>query len=222
MNENLNRVIRYISDDGLELLLNFVTFEDKFILRAIPKCEQRVFLREKMWAYYDRVMDNSFLQHIYGVFKLTIKGQDYRLSLVENNPEGYVSRGSINLSSKSSGADQLYFIGDVGLEDKFYLDIDLKKDFRQTLKKDLEYLEKAKIQSCKIFIDVLVEPPSGNRKVYSGIYKDRPAFLSVRIFDVIYTEFNEKSTKIRTSGIEMVIDLATLAKAESLIKAHIS
>jgi hypothetical protein len=217
VSENLYSIISYIAEKDSELLLNFVTFDSKFILKAVSKREQRVFLREKLEEYYDRVIDSSFIQHIYGCFKVNVKGQYYRLNLCENNPIGCVIRESISVSS-TSGIVEV----EENLEDKFYIDLDLKEDFRNTLDKDLEYLARAGIYSCKIFIDILNQVPDGNRKVYSGIYRSTRAYLSVRIFDIVYTRFHEKSKNVRSSGIEMFVTKSTMSRIESIINAYIN
>lgn len=202
-------------------MLNFVTFDDRFVVKAISRNQQRVFLRDKLSGYYKRVMDNSFLQHIYGMVKLTIKGQNYRLMILENNPIALISRDSIPVSFKNNGIDLDYILQRVNLKDKFSLDIDLKADFRETLEKDLEYLSKSKVRSCKIVIDILKEPPIGNWRPYSGIYQGRHSYLSVRIVDIYYTRDNTRLRTLSSSGIQIKIDEETISNLRSTIDTYI-
>jgi hypothetical protein len=219
--ENLQRIIRYISEEGSDLLLNFVTFDDKFVVKAISKKEQKIFLKEKLEGYYDRVMDNSFLQHIYGIFKLTIKGQDYSIAILENNPAGFISRGSISVSSTGSGIELVHFAGEPDEHNKFFLDQDSTAHFKETLKKDLEYLNTSNIHYCKIFIDILGEPHQGSREVYTGIYQGKMSYLSVRIYDVFYTGVCLKSKRLLSNGVQNQFNQGSLSKIESMLETYI-
>jgi hypothetical protein len=166
-------------------------------------------------------MNNSFLQHIYGVVKLTIKGQNYSLMIIENNPVVFISSQTIIASVKNNGID----IDCIGEEevwtDKFSLDIDLKADFQETLQKDLEYLIKSRAHSCKIVVDISKDPPASNRKAYSGIYQGSHSFLSVRIFDIAYTSDNTRSKRLDPSESKISVDHETLSCLKSKIDTYI-
>lgn len=202
-------------------MLNFVTFDNRFVVKAITKKQQKAFLRERLCAYYNRVMNNSFLQHIYGVVKLTIKGQNYSLMILENNPALSISSETITVSVKNSAIDVDCIAYEEVFKDKFSLDIDLKAEFQETLGKDLEYLSKSKAHSWKIVIDILKDRPPGNRRAYSGIYQGIHSFLSVRIYDIAYTYDNTRSKRLSSSGGQISVDHEALLSLKSKIDNYI-
>lgn len=201
-------------------MLNFVTYDKKCIVKSIKKREQRLFLKEKLSAYYERVMDESLLQHIYGIFKLSIKGKIYRLMIVENNPIIFLYRSFISIHSETLDQDDR--ITASFIDDQFILDEEERIRFDRVLNLDIGYLRTSQMQSCRIFIDIFEDPPRDKHKhLYSGIYQDQRGYLCLSISDVSYSSKQSKYNDIFKSSIELSVTFNNLHGIESRIRKYI-
>lgn len=177
-------------------MIHFVTFDDKFIVKTITKEEQKIFISEKLQSYYDRVTTQSHLQHIYGIFKMIIKGQIYRLMVIENSLYSYQYITSICISSDYSDHCSTVF------EHNFIMKTKQRERLDRVLDEDIQYLRIAKMQSAKVFIDILRDKPQDSRRiVYSGTYQNISCYMSMRITEVNYIKEKWDAKLLRRTSV---------------------
>lgn len=198
-------------------MLNFVSYDNKFIIKAITKQEQNLFLHDKISLYYDRVMNKSHIQHIYGIFKLIIKGQIYRLMLVENYSTKFIYRNSIDIYSGSYDEQSSSLI-----DNKFIMDESEKRRFEDILNEDIGYLRVSDMHTCRILIEIVGELIEYNtRNFYSGIYQGKHRYLIMSISNISYSSIKTKYKQLKRSSIELKVDTRNLNNIESRIRNYI-
>jgi hypothetical protein len=198
--------------------LDFITYDKKFIIKPIKKHEKRLFLDYKLERYFERVINESHLQHIYGIFKLTIKGKIYRLMIAENNYYGNVHSHSMSIHLGVIDHDQ---ICEGMLYDVFILDTEEKRRFGAALSQDIEYLYGNNGIKCKVLIDIVDECDESRNHLYKGIYKGKDCYISMIISDVSYSKKILKGDKTMKSMIEMNLAENTLEGIEEKIRKYI-
>lgn len=82
--QNRENLMEYIQQEKVDRDVLLITFNKKFILKRIRNRQHRAFMKHMVQKYHAKITDDSYLQHIYGIFKLTILGKQYRFLLLEN------------------------------------------------------------------------------------------------------------------------------------------
>jgi hypothetical protein len=212
-------IMKYISEDGSELMLNFVTFDSRFVVRSIRKREQQLFLREKLQGYLKRVMNDSLLQHIYGIFKLIIKGKIYRVMIIENSAFKYLHRNKISINSQVFESER---VSENLLDGAFVMDDEEKDKFDRVLNEDIEYLRSSKMIKCRVMIDILDKPiVDRGRKLFKGIYQNEMRYIAVKISDVSYSNKKSEYKDILRSSIELSVNTKNLNAIENKVRKYI-
>jgi len=124
----------------------FITHDCKYILRPVCKEENKYFLKHTLRHYHQRILANTFLQKIYGIYKLTYRGVQVRVMVQKNHhqclshlTEVYNIDDKISLRSKST-------IVPAGASSVFInMSSEERSRFFGILKLDLEFLKNAKI-----------------------------------------------------------------------------
>jgi hypothetical protein len=76
--------MEYIQQEKSHRDLILMSYNKKFMLKPIRNRQHRAFIKHMVQRYHAKVSDDSYLQHLYGLFKLTILGKQYRLALIDN------------------------------------------------------------------------------------------------------------------------------------------
>lgn len=76
--------MEYIQLEKSDRNLTLMSYNKKFMLKPIRNRQHRAFMKHMVQRYHSKVSEDSYLQHFYGLFKLTILGKQYRLVLIDN------------------------------------------------------------------------------------------------------------------------------------------
>ena len=157
----------------------------QFMIRAVTKEEHKTFTRRMVESYYYRVISGSFLEHIYAVFKFTLKGNVYRIVL-QHNPSNILQRpscikirGQKTRASKELMLRNLKVLSDASTNASVMAElhsetIHLKPEHnelvRDILSKDLELLKEFNIvyYDLKVYSSIYPTSPIQNRLIFSG------------------------------------------------------
>lgn len=140
--------------------INLFTADRRYILQSISQEEKKYFLEYMIEHYHKRVIKNSLIQHIYGIFKLIIRGQVFRYIILENPLHSLKDPVVINVewnhiysdaySIDSSNLTQLlrYLENTLGIE--VHLDSHEFENLSRALIADLDYINRMKLQNFSV------------------------------------------------------------------------
>lgn len=200
--ENIEEIINYIREDNSEISLNYVTSDKKYIVRAISKKGQRKFVKEMLKSYHERMTEGSLLQAIFCVFKLVIKGQIYRLMILENTQCELISGSEIVSMTHFASSFESFENASI----KIRMEEKDKKRIEYLLEKDKQYLLESGIQYCSLSIGNFSYNRQSARNMYDVIMYGKPRFVEFRITDYLC---NQNRNKARLSSMRnMLIDIS--------------
>jgi hypothetical protein len=171
----------------------FITDDKKYIVKTISRKQHQNFLKHMLRPYHNRVMEGSFLQRIYGLFKLTYKGEYVRVMVLENpvydkhiNSEPiYISR-FIQLITP--------FVDSLNPECRFLLSDDEGMRFNQIIEKDLCFLKS--LQIINFFILIIIKSCTSEHKLtFKGVFEQNDASLTVSISQIICKSSSKKAKR---------------------------
>jgi hypothetical protein len=154
----------------------FVSRSKQFMIVSISKRQMKFFIKTLLLGYYEKLKKGSFLQRIYGAFKLVIKGNIYRLLIMENpkyvldDPNITIIRGlytnrRVNITPVSNMISERLVTApdpnDISRNSKFMFSPENRRHILSVIYSDMKFLRKASA------IDYTIEIYSGD-KIASG------------------------------------------------------
>ena len=168
----------------------FITHNHKYIIKTISRKEHKIFFKYMLKPYHQRVIEGSFLQRIYGLFKLTYNGEYVRVMILKNI-----------FSDKNSDSEPKYvskyiqFINtldeSLNLERTFSLSDDERIRFYQMMDKDLYFLKSLQVVNFSILI-IIKNSTSEDQSTFKGVFGERNACLTVSISQFICRSSSKK------------------------------
>jgi hypothetical protein len=169
-------------------LFTIMSSSSQFMIRAVTEEEHKTFTRRMVESYYYRVISDSFLQHIYAVFKFTLKGNVYRIVLQDNpsyilqrpfciRVRGQKTKASTELILQnfkaSSDLDEASTNPSVITEfnsETIHLKPEHIDKVCDILSKDLELMKEFNIVNydLKVYSSIYPSKPIKNRLIFSG------------------------------------------------------
>lgn len=140
--------------------INLHTADRRFILQSISKEEKKYFLEYMVEQYHKRVTNSSLVQHIYGLFKLIIRGKVLRYIILENPLYSLIDPIVMNMewnqiypddySIDSSNLSTLlkYLENTLGIE--IHLNHDEFQNLSNDLIADLEFINNMKLKNFNV------------------------------------------------------------------------
>lgn len=214
----MNEIIKYISKERSELMLDFITYDKKFIIKSIKKHEKKLFLHHKLERYFERIMNESHLQNIYGIFKLRIKGKIYRLMIAENN---FYDNMHSNSMSMYLGVIDQDSMNEGMLEDVFVLNEQERGRFGTALSEDIEYLYGNNVMRFKVLIDIVEDYNKERNHLFKGVYRGKDCYVLMVISNVSYSKKQVKGERGMKSMIEWNLAENMLEGIEEKIRKYI-
>lgn len=183
-------------------LFTIMSSSSQFMIKAVTKEEHKTFTRRMVESYYYRVISGSFLQHIYAVFKFTLKGNVYRIVLQDNpsyilqRPNCIKIRGHKTQSSKDLMMRNFKAPSDLheastnpsviteSNSDTIHLKSEYIEQVCDILNKDLELLRQFNIVNydLKVYHSIYPSQPIQNRLIFSGEYGQASILLCISRF----------------------------------------
>ena len=168
----------------------FVTHDKKYIIKTISIQQHRTFLKEMLKSYHHRVVESSFLQRVYGLYKLTYNGQYVRVMVLKNTFFDQIIDSEPRYISNSirciNTLDEF-----LNLEPNFFLSHEEGARFNQIMDKDLCFLKSLQIINFSILI-IIKNSTSEDELAFKGIFKESNACLTVSISESIYAGSSKK------------------------------
>ena len=190
--DNRESIMKFISQDENKEDY-FVTHDKKYIIKTISRQEHKIFLKEILKPYHHRVIQVSFLQRVYGLYKLTYNGEYVRVMVFKNILFDQIIDSEPRYISNSikciNTLDEF-----LNLEPKFSLSHDEGASFNQIMDKDLCFLKSLQIINFSILI-IINNSTSEDELAFKGVFKESKACLTVSISDFICGSSSKKAKR---------------------------
>ena len=191
--------MRFISQDGNKED-NFITHDQKYIIKTLSIQEHKTFLKQILKPYHQRVIEGSFLQRIYGLYKLTYNGEYIRVMVIKNP---HIDQQLYSKASHVGRSIQSISSLDYSLNPEFLtLQEEEKARFYETVDKDLCFLRSLKLANFSILV-IITSCSSDDLFTFKAESEKYPVWLSV----VITHFFCRDSSKKRKRDQEEEEDL---------------
>jgi hypothetical protein len=156
----------------------FITHDQKYIIKTISRKEHQTFLKEILKPYHKRVIEGSFLQRIYGFYKLTYNGEYVRVMVLKNphidqqvhTKPSYVGKSVQSISSLDYSLNPEFLT----LQEKE------KTRFYETIDRDLCFLRSLKVLTFSILV-IITSCSSDDLFTFKAESEKYPVWLSVVI-----------------------------------------
>lgn len=199
--ENINSVLKFIKEHTSQDHIQFITDDNKFVLRSISKREHKYILKNVLENYYQRLIDQSLLQHIYAMVKLTIKGQIYRLVILEKISDINIARSSLSFVTNCSNFEMHEQLENSRV--KFVMCEEEKDRFYEVLREDIRFLETVHVKECKLAIKYCNEPQiSSFRQCFKCIQKEKSFYIMLWIADLSFFKKDKRRKSYTVRGAE--------------------
>lgn len=176
--------------------LTLFTYDKRLILQSISQAEKKFFLENMIEHFHRRVLSQSLIQHIYGIYKFTLRGQLFRYLVLENPlysipnsvvltaewtqiyPE-YYSIDSTNLNTVIRYFENI-------LEAEISLNLNEHHKLSYALIEDLEFINQLRLQNFSVtfaYSKWSEEEDSSNK--YIGTVGDQKSFIIIFLSNLL-------------------------------------
>jgi hypothetical protein len=163
------------------------------MMKSLSRKEHKIFLKKMLKPYHLRIIEGSFLQRIYGHYKLTYNGKYVRVMILKNP---FINSDPIlEVNSSKSSTDFINYLNlDPDVNPPFSLIHEERLKYIQIIDKDLSFLKSLQILNFMIFIYAQRSQPEN---YLNFLARNNESLVYLCISIILFLSKNQRKKKSR-------------------------